>query len=138
MMLREQCIDACRDGVTVDEYGERRNTFGYDWVDPTRTRTKQGYPYSYDAHYLWRDTKMDPTASAVYSDRMMGWDFKKFNDLLKSHGLTQMGMAAMTRKKAKKFLSEYFGKKCIPVAYAQGCNQASGYPYWIFWYKEKP
>ena len=36
----------------------------------------------------------------------------------------------------RKFLSMYFDKEIELTAIMQGCNHFSGFPYWIFFYRE--
>lgn len=103
------------------------------WVDPQQTRNKHTYPYSYDAFYHWRDDDLKGS-HAEYHDRMQGWDSDKYEE---AHKLVEgKWFHECSRDEISAFLTAYHGKECKATALAEGCNQSSGYPYWVFYYKE--
>jgi hypothetical protein len=106
------------------------NAARYDWVDTNNTRTPEDYPYSFDAHFKWRDSLKD--ATVVYSDRMWQWDY----DLAKwaFNGLGQRGN--YTKQQCKDIIDAYYQGKYKCVGYALCCNQSSGYEIGIFYIKE--
>ena len=116
--------------------------FGYTGDDgkPVK-RTKQTNPYNYDDYVLWDDgsgrgdpkTKVDRRDGA-YSDRMMQWDYDKFNRCCQEIFGNQ-GQYFNNREPAEieKFLRKYFGKpNLVLVRILESCNQATGYPLWYF------
>ena len=114
-------------------YGKGHNSH-IDWVDPYKRTTKAESPYGYDAFYIWRKGNLKD-CDTVYHDRMQEWDWDKFREaaaLVPGKRFDQF-----TRADANKFLSHYFDKKVITMAIAEGCNVSTGYPYWVFWFKEK-
>jgi len=106
------------------------------WVDPTRTRERSAYPYSYDEFFIWGDRKSKEGASGDYSDRLWQWDREKASRCWKDHvGGTWQGA---TKAKLSAFLTAYHGKPIKAVALAEGCNPSNGYPYWIVWWTATP
>lgn len=106
-------------------------SFMYDWVDPTQTRTPENYPYSFDAHYIWRENLKG--ASGVYSDRMWEWDREKAK--MAFDGVGQR--AIRDKQKTKKVIEKYYDGKYECVGYALCCNVSNGYEIGIFYLKEK-
>lgn len=109
--------------------------YGYRFVDTTReNRTKEDWPYSYSDHYLWGEQQKG--CEAVYSDRLAQWD----NDKAKAAGAAIADLNCRYghwgKEGTSKYLSAYFGKPVEAVAVAEGCNVSSGYPYWIFWFRD--
>lgn len=101
-------------------------------------RTPQSHPYSYDPYIIWKgDYKGLETTSVVYSDRLAQWDTKKFNECCEKV-FKDKRQSFHSRKPAdvEKFLTMYFGEKIKLTAIEQGCNVATGYPYWVFYYEE--
>lgn len=101
-------------------------------------RTPYSHPYNYDEFLKWKSADFDYCAcSAVYSDRMLGWDKKKFDNaceqVFKNHG--QM-FGDRNPEDIEKFLSIYLDKEVKLKGIIQGCNQWNGYPYWAFLYQE--
>ena len=117
----------------LDNCGRRQPRVDPKWVDPRHTRGKHSHPYSYDAFYHWRDRHIN-RAHAVYHDRMQQQDWDKYEEareLVKGKWFNEC-----TREELSAFLSAYFDKEVKAVALVQGCNQSSGYPYWVFYYRE--
>lgn len=99
--------------------------------------TPQTHPYSFDPYVIYKDNKWSINDEAVYSDRMMQWDYNKFNDCAKEvwNDHRQLFDSA-SPEELEKFLQLYFGSGFIELtAILKGCNQSNGYPYWIFYYK---
>ena len=60
------------------------------------------------------------------------WDYDKWREVAKDlPRIDQWGADTCS-----KVLSAYWGKPITALALAEGCNPSSGYPYWIFWYKD--
>lgn len=106
----------------------------YRWVDPHDRRTKEEYPYSYSAHYLWGEA--EEGADAVYSDRLAQWDAEKSRDAINAVADLKCRYGYWGQEGASKYLSAYFGKPVRAIAVAEGCNVSNGYPYWIFWFRD--
>lgn len=105
------------------------------WVDPSRTRDKRDYSYSYDEFFIFGSRSVIArVAGADYSDRLWQWDHQKADSLWAKHVATRWAHA--TGEQLSAFISAYHGKDLKVVALAEGCNPSSGYPYWIIWYRE--
>jgi len=115
---------------------DKRNHF----VDPQRNRHKNTHPYSYDPYWIWK--KGDVKVKGVnvdYHDRLQQWNWDRYRkafDLVKEDGCTG-DINSFTQEQASMFMSHYQDKPCEVIAIAEGCNQSSGYPYWVFWYVKK-
>ena len=121
-----------------DMYGEEIKTEFVDLDGNEIKRNPFSYPYNYDEYVIWKDENFDKEKySTVYSDRLYQWDYKKYNrccqEVFKNQG--QM-FYQREPKEIEKFLSMYFEKEVKLTAVMQGCNQSSGFPYWIFLYEE--
>lgn len=118
----------------VLETGEirfRSNRKGPDGLPVSRT--KEQYPYSYDEFVVW-DSRQ-PSKSVVYSDRLYQWDSKKYNALcLKHFGDIGQYFDSRPREKIEAFLRDYYDTYADfeLTRICQGCNAATGYPYWVF------
>lgn len=101
-------------------------------------RTKNEYPYSYDPFLIWKGDYHKGVGSVVYSDRLMQWDYKKFNKCCKKVWGNE-GQLFYNRKPEdiEKFLSLYWNKEIKLTAIEEGCNVSNGYPIWIFYYESK-
>ena len=101
-------------------------------------RTPYAYPYNYDDYVIWKDETFDAkNHSAVYSDRLMQWDYTKFTKCCKEVFKNESQLFSQRDpKEIEKFLCMYFDKKVRLTAITQGCNQASGFPYWVFYFEE--
>lgn len=101
-------------------------------------RTPFTHPYNYDHYVIWKDdSNFDRTNDdAVYSDRLYQWDYEKYNkccmSVFKNEG---QNFNQRNPEDIEKFLSMYFDKQIKLTAVVEGCNQAYGYPYWLFFYK---
>lgn len=121
--------------MRYEELGRSGRFYGgsrYRWVDPNReNRTKEAYPYSYSDHYLWGAATKD--SDAVYSDRLGQWDREAFNRGWEAGGKKRFNQ--MNEGEVSAFLTAYWNKPTEAVALAEGCNVATGFPYWIIWYR---
>jgi len=118
------------DGLTVGSRG------GVDWVNPRYTKGKTSNPYSYSEFYLARSVPVADVKKydGVYSDRLQEWNREKFEEAGKPF---QKRFDQFSLKDCSAFLTAYYGKPVTAVALAEGCNVSNGYPYWIFWFKDK-
>ena len=96
------------------------------------------HPYNYDEYVIWKAENFDKEkCNAVYSDRLHQWDYEKYNrccqEVFKNEG---QQFYQRKPKEIEKFLNMYFDKQIKLTAIMQGCNQSSGFPYWIFLYEE--
>lgn len=87
------------------------------------TRTRDKYPYSYDPYIIWgKPCGTYPEYSFVYSDRISEINFLSY---------TEQKNPSFVQEK----LSEVFNEKIELVVIAEGANQGSGYPYFVYGYK---
>lgn len=107
----------------------------YDFVHKNSCYTPECRPYNFSEYYLFNMKEKNTKYEAVYSDRMNQWDYEKFKRALDIVG---SGMDWFDPNKAEKFMSAYYGRAIEVAAMARGCNQSSGYPYFIFWFRDKP
>jgi hypothetical protein len=95
-------------------------------------------PYSYDEFVLYdnRTKECSENTQTVYSDRLMQWDYDKFNRCCMNVWENQ-GQYFDNRqpKDIEKFLSLYLGKDINLTLMLEGCNVSNGYPYWVFFYE---
>jgi len=96
--------------------------------------TKHDSPYSYDP-YVIMGVPGAKYKHADYSDRLRQWDSDKYQKLVERHFKKGQRFDNTTIDIIEKFLKDYHddpGLKLVMVA--EGANQATGYPYWIFFY----
>lgn len=99
-------------------------------------KTPDKYPYSYEAFMKWKKD-YQRTDEVVYSDRLISWDYDKYNKCSKAiWGNTRQTFDMRLPKQIEAFLSMYFNKCIILTGIEQCCNVSSGYPIWIFYYRE--
>ncbi|WP_420415307.1 hypothetical protein [Roseibium sp.] len=111
---------------------DKTGSLEYDWVSGGHGRTPEEYPYSFDAHFIWKSAGVDED-SAIYSDRMWQWDRKKAKIAFQD----RQAARRLGRKEAEAIIDRYYDGKYECVGYAYGCNQSNGYPYGIFFIREK-
>jgi len=100
-------------------------------------RDKYQYPYSYDPYVTFKGEYLE-NDSAVYSDRLMQWNFSKFEESCKKvFGDERQYFDNRIPKDVETFLSMYLNKNVKLTAIMQGCNVGNGYPYWIFFYRSR-
>ena len=108
-----------------------------DWCsEDDENFTPQQRPYSYSAHYTWRDfDKNDIPADvgSVYSDRMREWDTEVYTEATKGLGWIEN----ISKSQAKKLIKTYYGGKYECVGFAKTCNVSNGYGLGIFFIREK-
>ena len=102
-------------------------------------RTPFTHTYNYDEYVIYKDENFkEEKCDVVYSDRLFQWNYDKFNrccqEVFKNQG---QYFSERDPKEIEKFLSLYFEKEVKLMAITQGCNASTGYPYWVFFYKEK-
>ena len=97
-------------------------------------RVPQEYPYSYSPYVTYKNGEKEDITNTVFSDRLLQWDFKKYDTLIQKHfGNEGQYFDNRSPKKIEAFLSDYFDKPNIKlIAIMKGANMANGYPYWIF------
>jgi hypothetical protein len=113
----------------------------YEYLDldgnPVK-RSRESHPYNYDEYVIWQKDYKKASANVVYSDRLLQWDYDKFNECcMKVWGNEGQYFSNRESDDIEKFLSLYFGKNINLTAITQGCNVSNGYPYWVFFYENK-
>jgi len=107
------------------------------WVFPKQSwnKTKEQSPYGYTDFYHWRVFEIGNAKGhqAVYSDRLDQWDGDAYK---RAHDLKKTQFQYYNQEDCNKFLTEYFGKTIFATALSEGCNASSGYPYYVFYYKD--
>lgn len=98
-------------------------------------RTKGSHPYQYGP-YLIFDTGQKGTSSA-YSDRLQQQDSNRFYACREKVGIKGGdGFDHVRGYKIEAFLRAYFDAPNLRLCRVEEhCNQANGYPYWWFLYK---
>ena len=103
-------------------------------------RTPQTHPYSYEEFVVFKSQDFKTDDIAVYHDRMLQWNCDAFSKSVRTvwpdTPESQM-FGEKTPKDIERFLNLYFGKKIKLTAVLQGCNVSNGFPYWVFFYREK-
>ncbi|WP_275372677.1 hypothetical protein [Clostridium tertium] len=99
-------------------------------------RTKDEYPYSYDPYVIWDSGLSREKSHTLYSDRLMQWNCENFNECcMVIWGNRSQYFSDRKPNDIESFLSMYLDKPAKLVLLMEGCNHASGYPYWIFYYE---
>ena len=102
-------------------------------------RTPLTHPYNYESFVTWRKTGVEPKKipTVVFSDRLFQWDTKKHDELCNKHwGNRGQYWDKREPEKIEAFLRDYNDDQTIELLMVmQGCNQSSGYPLWIFFYR---
>jgi hypothetical protein len=102
------------------------------------TRTRETHPYGYDAYVIWKGDYVDGQGSSEYSDRLLQWDWDKFNSCSREvWGNEAQYFNNRQPEDIERFLGLYFDKNVKLTALMEGCNVSNGYPYWIFFFEEK-
>lgn len=99
-------------------------------------RSKCEYPYSYDGFVTWRGGENKEANGTIYSDRLLQWDYKKYNELSKKH-FGNEGQIFYDRqpKQIEAFLRDWTGDENLRlILVMEYCNVSSGYPLWRFDY----
>ena len=101
-------------------------------------RTKEKFPYSYDAYVTWKGDYSKYKGDCVYSDRLLHWDWDKYNEcVMEVWGNKGQIFYNRTPKDIEKFLSLYYDKEVKLTMIMEGCNTSNGFPYWIFMFEDK-
>lgn len=125
--------------IIVDENGEYVPIYGNfsryrDIYGNPVEKTKDRHPYSYDEYVVIKNGDNNEVTSAVYSDRL---DLSKSRKLMVKHYGTELGyFSDWDTQQIESFLSDYYEEDIKLVMLVQGCNNNSGYPYWIFYMKK--
>jgi hypothetical protein len=98
-------------------------------------RTPLTHPYNYDPFVIWENG--EKSTSTVYSDRMHGWDYAKYNECsTKVFGDNGQLFDKRDPIDIERFLRLYFDRPdLILCCITQHCNQSTGYPLWRFEYR---
>jgi len=102
------------------------------------SRTKEQYPYSYDPYVVWDNRKNNKEElESVYSDRLLQWDYDKYNKCHKEvFGNEAQIFFDNNEKDIEKFLQLYFNRSKLELKLIMnGANISNGFPYWIFFFK---
>lgn len=100
-------------------------------------RTKEKYPYSYDPFSVWVKEYNKNKSKTVYSDRLLQWDYDKYNKCsLEVWDSVAQIFYNREPKDIEKFLNLYLNIEIKLTAIEEGCNVSNGYPYWVFHYEE--
>lgn len=99
-------------------------------------RTPYTHPYSYDDFVTWRGGKNEDANATVYTDRLLQWDYKKYNKLSKKHFNNEAQIwYDREPSKIEAFMRDWTGDKNLKlILVMQSCNQSSGFPLWRFHY----
>lgn len=120
-----------------DEYEIRENIY-IDLDGKPVSKTKEECPYSYSPYVIWKNEYTQKQSCTVYSDRLIQWDYNKYNECCRNvWGNEEQYFDGRNPKDIEKFLSMYFNKEIKLTAIMEGCNVSNGYPYWIFFYENK-
>lgn len=126
----------------IDYLGKTYTRYKDLYGNPVK-RTPEDFPYSFDEYVQYKARDFNPyddsKYSGVYSDRMFGWDHDKYCEACRI-AFDNSCVQYFDRRDPKDieyFLSVYFDKPIYLKAVLKGCNQATGYPYWVFLYTEK-
>lgn len=105
-----------------------------DEFDYPVKRTKYQFPYSYDAFITYRNGKNEEATSTIYSDRLLQWDYTRYNELsLKHFGDTAQIWFNREPEKIEAFLKDWTGDINLKLIFImEGCNVSNGFPYWRF------
>jgi hypothetical protein len=93
-----------------------------------------------DPYVVWKSPDFVPeTNEAVYSDRLLQYDWDKYNRIHRQHfGNESQGWRGIDPAKIEAFLKDYFAEQNLRlVCVMEGCNVGNGYPYWVFFYRTK-
>ena len=118
-----------------DREASRRSLFVDINGNPIK-RTPFTDPYSYEEYVIWKGEYDTQNSDAVCSDRLLQWDYEKYQRCCNAiFGNTGQMFNDREPKQIEQFLSLYFEQKIKLTAIMQGCNHASGFPYWVFFYE---
>ncbi len=101
-------------------------------------RTPQTHPYTYDGYVTYRGGKNEEANGTIYSDRLLQWDWDKYNLLSRKHfGDEGQYFDNRDPKKIEAFLRDWCESPKLKLIFIMKyCNQSSGYPVWRFDYHD--
>lgn len=119
-----------------NSWGEISSLYVDEYDNPVE-RTKDKYPYTYDGFVVYRLGKNEEITGTVYSDRMLQWDWDKYNKCTKEvFGDTRQMFYDATPSQIEALLQLYFQKPTLKlILMMEYCNVSNGYPVWRFDYK---
>jgi len=123
---------------SLDEDFQIYNIY-YDLEGHPVKRTPIDHPYCYDEFVIYKSKDFDYHDNMDYSDRLLQWNrdaFGKAATTVWPDKFESQSFSNRSPEDINRFLNLYFGKEVKLTAILQGCNCSSGYPYWIFAYKE--
>jgi len=95
------------------------------------------HPYDFDPHVTYLGDYQKGKGTAVYSDRLYQWDYKKFNSCCQEvFGDTGQYFDNRKPEDIERFLSLYLGTNVKLTAIQKECNVSSGFPLWVFFYEQ--
>jgi hypothetical protein len=127
--------------ISADDNGYQLET-GTDWCFAQNSgRTRQAHPYSYDAHFVWRDfDKADMSGIvSVYSDRMRDWDPRKYDAAMSAatKATGRCWVEDLTKESTSRFIEVYYDGVMDCVGFGRACNVSTGYGIGLFFIKDK-
>jgi hypothetical protein len=130
-------------GKSRRKLGLKRDYMGRVFYNQHNCNDRNTHPYSFSEIIHWQDGKWKQGsygpvpdvqgADAAYSDRLSQRDWTRYFDACRSTGEGQLHMRS--RRRISKLLTYYFGRETKALGLVEGCNQSSGYPYYIFFFK---
>ena len=102
-------------------------------------KTPESHPYSFDPYCTYYGDHF-PEDNVADSDRLYEWDTELFKKCYEEVWGTPYGQTFDAYPpRIEKFLRLYFkNDKLELTGVEKACNKGNGYPYWIFYYKDKP
>ena len=98
-------------------------------------RTPINNPYSYTAFCIYKNGWKD-TDEFVFSDRLNSW-YENYRGLKEKMLGRGDYFSSYEPEDIEKFLSFLFDKEITLTGIEEECNVSNGYPYWIFYYRDK-
>lgn len=102
------------------------------------TKSPWTHPYSYDDYVQWEtsDFKYEE-CKVAWSDRLFQFDHKRYdNCCMEVWGNKGQVFSGREPEQIEYFLRLYLDQPDLKLhGIVNGCNSSSGYPYWIFFYK---
>ena len=94
------------------------------------------FPYSFDPVLVWKGN-FSQTTDCLDSDRLMQWDYDKFNACCNEvWGNTGQMFYNRSPEEIEIFLRKYLGIALVLTGVEIACNACNGYPYWSFYFKK--
>ncbi len=102
----------------------------------TSIKTKYTNPYDYDPILQWETKDGVESNGSVYTDRLLGWDYDKHNELCRKHfGNRGQYWNDREPEKIQAFMRDWTdNQELVLVRVEEHCNAATGYPVWHFAY----